>query len=408
MLLRILLVAMFTMSHAATGTFDEGLGAEIEYRLYRPTLDSGKSAPLVVYLHANSENPMFSQPWFHEELQALEPSFLLLPHCLREGGYAADWGGTYDPDLRATLAEVLEVVDSLQQTHPIDRRRIYFYGGSMGAEAVFAVLAYRPGLAAAAVAVAGYTISDAPKAQAMARTPFWILHGGSDDLNPTSSSRNIFKAIRDAQGRKVRYTEYAGYGHNDIWGRVPQESSLVPWMLSQIHDSVQAGMGPGSVKNARISGDTLEWSKPTAGSAPWFYSIKLQDTLVAQVGSSDSMFVLGRTPAEGMELSISTTDMQFRESEPTRVVATSGVRQRDGLGNPSTWRLEREHLRVEWASPTPWTAELRTVSGQILSRSVGSGSVARLACRGVQGQFLLVLRQEGEPTQVRLVAIPGR
>lgn len=397
MFVHALFSALLRLAQAAGGTYDERLGTEIEYRLYRPELQAGESAPLVVYLHAYSENPMFSEPWFQESLQEAEPSFLLLPHCLKDGGNAADWGGTYDADLRPTLAEVVDVVDSLVAVHAIDPRRVYVYGGSMGAEAVFALLAYRPGLAAGAVAVAGYTRSDATKAKAMAGTPLWILHGGDDDLNPTSSSRNIFRAIRAADGRRVRYTEYPGYGHNDIWGRVPSESTMMPWLLSQIRDSIVTGNGPGPVQGLRRSGDTLFWSLPDKGKEPWFHSVYLDDSLLEQVPWGDTAYLLGDLPEDAV-LTVSVTDMLFRESERVGLSLSSRVAPRS-VGRV-VWHIAGDAIQARWGNDGWWKIELRSMSGSLIASSRGSGAAGELVLGAVRGPAFVVLRHEGMPVHV--------
>lgn len=403
MLAPALLAAFLRITSAAEGAWDERLGAEIEYRLYRPDLPAETAAPLVVYLHPYSENPMFSEPWFQSTLQAAEPSFLLLPHCLKDGGDAADWGGTYDADLRPTLAEVVDVVDSLLKVHPIDPRRVYVYGGSMGAEAVFALLAYRPGLAAAAVAVAGYTRSDTSKARAMAGTPLWILHGGDDDLNPTSSSRNIFRAIRSVGGRRVRYTEYPGYGHYDIWNIVPSQSTMMQWLLTQVRDSVPPAVRPRTVQGLRRAGDTLFWSLPDEGKEPWFHSVYLGDSLLAQVSWGDTAFLLGEALPENAKPTVTATDLLFRESEPVGLAPLSRGVPRSGGG--VRWGLRGDEVRVWWNTPVRWEIEVRSLAGTLLATRRGYGTLGVVDAGGLPGPVFLGLRREGMPAQVMAVPL---
>jgi predicted peptidase len=103
----------------------------------------------------------------HDEIQKLEPCFIFCPKCKDAWGGAA-WGGTYDlgtgaypGDLRPPTASALSIIDSLKNIYPIDTNRIIIYGGSMGAEGVFILLAKKSAMFAGALAIAGYTLRSA-------------------------------------------------------------------------------------------------------------------------------------------------------------------------------------------------------------------------------------------------------
>jgi len=218
------------MASTAPGGFVVAREGAMDYGLHVPPADAGKKCPLVLYLHGFTGKPLSDRPWQIDELQKIEPCFVLVP-TVPEADGASAWGGTYDPDLRPSMRTVLALLDKIVKHYPIDPARVYLYGGSMGAEGVFLLLAREPGRFAGAIAVAGYTLDKG--AANMARTPLWILHGSSDTLNATDSSRKIYASIRAAGGKLVRYTEYPGADHGTIWEIVRMEPGLLAWLLAQ-------------------------------------------------------------------------------------------------------------------------------------------------------------------------------
>lgn len=203
----------------------------MDYGLYTPAgVDPSRQYPLVLYLHGYTVKPLADEPWQVAALQELEPCFVLIPTCPESDGASA-WGGTYDSDFRPSMRTVLAILDRLVGERPIDARRVYTYGNSMGGEGVFMLLAREPERFAGAVSVAGYTLDK--DAASMAKTPLWILHGSNDTVNATDSSRKIYAAIQAAGGKSVRYTEYPGADHGTIWELAHREPGILAWLLAQ-------------------------------------------------------------------------------------------------------------------------------------------------------------------------------
>lgn len=204
----------------------------MECLLILPEVPAGTRLPLVLYLHGYTENPHAHEPWIVPALASLEPCAVFIPLRPAKEGSSA-WGGTYQGTLSRSLRRVLKDLDGLLQQYPIDPERQYVYGGSMGAEGVMGLLAWGKNRFAGAVAVAGYTTVD--QAPAMAGTWLWLIHGSADTVNATESSRNIYRAIQDAGGTRVRYTEYPGVDHGTVWNQVTAEPGLLAWLLSRRH-----------------------------------------------------------------------------------------------------------------------------------------------------------------------------
>jgi len=68
-------------------------------------------------------------------------------------------------------------------------------------------------------------------AKKIGKTPVWIFHGAADNVVPVIESQKVNDAL-NAAGANVKYTEYAGVGHNS-WDRAYAEAELMPWLLSQ-------------------------------------------------------------------------------------------------------------------------------------------------------------------------------
>jgi dienelactone hydrolase len=301
-----------------------------------------QKCPLVMYLHGYSSQ--VDLPWFNDEAQQREPCFIFCPQCDDALGESA-WGGTYDlgqraypDDLRPPMASALSIIDSLKKIYPIDTNRIIVYGGSMGAEGVFMLLAKKPTMFAGAVAVAGYTLTVG--ADQMAQTPLWILHGGSDqfwdgsqEFDLTQSSRDIYAAILGVGGKRVRYTEYPGLDHQSIWGQVEQQTDIITFMLAQNKNIIH--IAPDPVKNltCRLVNaiPTLFWDTPSDTSSAdkriWYYRIFRNNQLVVtQDNNLYSQVDTTAPPNSGDTYKMTAVNITFNESALSdSVVLTTGV-----------------------------------------------------------------------------------
>jgi predicted peptidase len=80
---------------------------------------------------------------------------------------------------------------------------------------------------------AAFPDSERPKeiARRLAGKPIWIFHGADDWMVPVRNSREMATVLR-AAGNEVRFTEYAGVGHN-AWDRAYADPALWAWLLAQ-------------------------------------------------------------------------------------------------------------------------------------------------------------------------------
>lgn len=214
------------------------------YRLFHPET-TGK-LPLVVYLHGSGGqgndnlkqlalgNIFGTRLCLLPENQKTFPCYVVAPQSDR--GWVR-----YDPEkLKKEEFEmvpgpgqgvgiVLQIIDSLRREFPIDQRRIYVTGQSMGGAGVWNILVSRPNFFAAAVPCCGSRSMD--DGSASIKTPIWNFHGDSDQTVPVSLSRDRIAARRKAGGRPLS-TEYAGVDHN-VWEWAFTEPRLLQWMFGQ-------------------------------------------------------------------------------------------------------------------------------------------------------------------------------
>ena len=224
--------------------------ASLPYRLFSPAQkgENGKW-PLVLVLHGGTprgndnlahitgNNPAVGAGWWtRPEVQKEHPCFVLAPQC--PGGSEAwtpelpmtggEWRHSLKPAPAMTL--VMNLLDHLVSTLPVDPDRLYVVGASMGGYGTWDLLVRRPDMFAAAVPVCGGLAKDS--AAKICRVPVWIFHGGADEVVPVALSRRAFVELRQAGGQP-RYTEFAEAGHHVsvyAWTH-PQ---LVQWLFGQV------------------------------------------------------------------------------------------------------------------------------------------------------------------------------
>lgn len=235
--------------HFESGVHRNSAGLELPYRLYMPAVCE-QPCPLVLYLHStggrgedNETNINGSRRWgagfwTSDAVQKRYPAFVLIPQA--NPRLAPTWVRLWrrDPEAAPERAEPLELaielLDRLQAKLPIDPKRLYVTGFSMGGFGSWIAISRYPDKFAAAAPVAG---GGDPTHVAGAKSAVWAFHGSQDSIVPVRRSRTMVEALRKA-GANPRYTEYAGKGHFIIREALG-EPELVDWLFSQEADWVR-------------------------------------------------------------------------------------------------------------------------------------------------------------------------
>ena len=214
------------------------------YRLFRPVAPG--RLPLVLYLHGSGGlgndnekqmglgNIFGTRVWALPENQKSFPCYVVVPQT-SDGWvrYGAPSGSDSVSHAVAGLGDgarlALQIVDALCKEFPIDERRIYVTGQSLGGSGVWHMTAHRPGFFAAAAPCCGTQTAESPAASLA--TPIWNFHGDADESVPVGLSRDRIAALRHAGGHPL-YTEYPGVGHN-VWQWAYTEPALLRWVFAQ-------------------------------------------------------------------------------------------------------------------------------------------------------------------------------
>jgi predicted peptidase len=222
-------------------TFTATNGQVLPYRQWQAEEPTGKRLPLVVFLHGsggrgddNRTQLRDGLPHLLDAVRERHPCILIAPQCPLD----AKWTGivwqhrplaerTADPT--KPTAAVMELIDVLVSTLPIDRSRILLTGVSMGGSGTWDIATRRPGFFAALMPICGGC--DARNAPLYDRTPLWAFHGARDDIVDPELPRTMIAAL-EARGLAPRYREFADAGHN-IANRVYTDTAVLTWLFAQ-------------------------------------------------------------------------------------------------------------------------------------------------------------------------------
>lgn len=226
--------------------YRDSLARSMPYRLLEPaTSEDGALYPLVLFLHGSGERgddnekqltyggSVFSNPATSDRY----PAYVVFPQCKEKSWTAMTERRNFMPG-SATPAEtdsetlVMELVGDIMERYPIDPRRVYVVGISMGGIAAYDLVCRYPEVFTAAVPICGAVnperLSDARGVK------FMIFHGEEDDEVPALCGREAYKAL-SAAGAEVDYVEFAGMGH-ECWSAAFNYPYLLPWLFSQSKD----------------------------------------------------------------------------------------------------------------------------------------------------------------------------
>ncbi|AGA78737.1 prolyl oligopeptidase family serine peptidase [Echinicola vietnamensis] len=226
-------------------------GDSLLYRiLYPEHYDPGKKYPLVLFLHGAGERGNDNEKqlthgadlFLTPENRAQFPAIVVFPQCPMDKYWIdisirKELFGNGDPDFSQSVEKPSEQLDLVNQLTeklikeaPIDKKRCYVMGLSMGGFGTFETLGRWPKKYAAAIAICGGgNLSLVPKYAH--HTSLWITHGGLDDIVPPELSKRVFDKLK-AEGADVKYNLYPEANHN-AWDPTFAEPDLLPWLFSK-------------------------------------------------------------------------------------------------------------------------------------------------------------------------------
>lgn len=222
--------------------FFQNSGTTLGYRLLPPlNQEQGRKYPLVLLLHGAGERgednylQLFhvARKFVEPQVRSDYPCFVAVPQCPER----MQWVNTpwnlpkhdMPEQISEPLAQVMELIDSLTNTLPIDTSRIYLVGISMGGYAVWDTIQRFPKKFAAATPICGG--GDANMASRLTQMPIWAFHGAKDTVVPTNRSIDMVEAV-NAAGGHAKLTIFPDTYH-DSWNKAIDTPELLPWMFAQ-------------------------------------------------------------------------------------------------------------------------------------------------------------------------------
>lgn len=217
-------------------------GVTVKYRWSAPaTVEPGKTYPLVLFLHGAGERGDDNKAQLkHGVLPILEgaeklgqPCFLIAPQCPADRW----WAPINRETMRLSAADkpndlleaVLALVDETMKAQPVDSRRFYVTGISMGGYATWDLLGRAPGKITAAVPVCGG--GEPSLVEKFKAIPIHAFHGEADPVVPVRTTKDMVEAL-EKSGAKPKATYYPGVQH-DSWTQTYDNPEVIRWIFEQ-------------------------------------------------------------------------------------------------------------------------------------------------------------------------------
>ncbi len=200
------------------------MGNKMAYRLKLPkNMKKGKSYPLVIFLHGigcvgtdNTKQMKFAAPVVNALEKAGQEAIVMLPQAPKRW----DW---------KTQPVLLKLVKTIKEKYPVNEKQMYLMGFSAGAMGTWGSIAVDPNLFAAAVPISGGALTEnAPK---LVNMPVWAFHGKKDTVVKSYKTSNMVEAIKKADGKLIKYTEYPDGKHECFTAL--KDPKLWQWLFAQ-------------------------------------------------------------------------------------------------------------------------------------------------------------------------------
>ncbi len=185
---------------------------EIQYYWFEPpNIEPGKTYPLTVLLHGGTGYSYSGQYLTQPAYLRRYPTFIMVPMIeSTASANATIWSYPTRTTNAQELVTVVSVVKSLVGNYPVDTKRIYAFGCSLGGTGVYGASAYFDDVFAAGVAISG--MWDENKVSKMVTMPLYIMAGVRDTVAPVENARTVRDNLKK-RGATVRYKEL-NMGHN--------------------------------------------------------------------------------------------------------------------------------------------------------------------------------------------------
>lgn len=194
-------------------------GKQMDYLLYVPrSFQPGKKMPLVVALHGLLSTPgqIIRYPGM-TRLAEKHGFIVVAPWGYNNRGWYGSLGQRsrgMRPENLGELSEkdVMNVLATVQQDFPIDAKRIYLLGHSMGGGGAFHLAIKYPQKWGAVATIAPAVYADPDQLQKIKHLPVIIVQGAKDGLVSVKRTRRWVEKMKQLK-MNYRYIEVADGGH---------------------------------------------------------------------------------------------------------------------------------------------------------------------------------------------------
>nr|WP_294907399.1 prolyl oligopeptidase family serine peptidase [uncultured Lacibacter sp.] len=226
-------------------------GDTLPYRILLPeNYDAAKTYPLIIFLHGRGESGSDNERqlthgaklFLRDSIRKKYPAIVVFPQCSATNYWSnvqavakdtknskRDFYFVADGEPTSQLRLVMGLVDNVVKRYPVQKKQVYVMGLSMGGMGTFELVRRMPKTFAAAVAICGG--ADPATAKQIAKTNWWIFHGGKDDVVLPAYSVNMVEALKKTKA-SVKFTLYPDANHNS-WDPAFAESELLHWLFQQ-------------------------------------------------------------------------------------------------------------------------------------------------------------------------------
>lgn len=206
-------------------TDSQGEQRSMPYLCYLPPeLETDSELPLLLFLHGAGERGNDLVPVAkHGPPKLIEQGerfrfVVISPQCPQDQWWA----------MQENVRGLAQLIEQIFADYPIDPRRIYLTGMSMGGYGTWALAAAHPDLPAAIVPVCGG--ANLETANSLKEIPAWAFHGRDDEVVPVIRSQEIIDAIQEIGG-DARITIYDNTSH-DSWSATYANQDVYQWLLN--------------------------------------------------------------------------------------------------------------------------------------------------------------------------------
>jgi predicted esterase len=332
---------------ARTGKFDGELKAPktnafiMKYLMFAPAkLPEKKTLGLVLCFHGFKSNEGAMAPPVQESMKAagLAENYVVI-------GLKSQGEGWADIDERL----VLQTIDWLKSTYPIDPRRVFVWGMSNGGWMVSSFGGKHQDSIAGIVRYCGYPPS-APSAKdaANTQTEYYLVHGDADEAVGVDGSRKLRQSLLQ-QGYHFVYREMDGLGHVPIINNTDVREDACRWIDALRHKQVP--LQAEEEKFLRQFADAKKaaplFSKPDTWGELLRIAGPQAGVIIARAFKSDSATVR-ENAATACSKSLFAGDETVEGLIHLTEDKTAGVRQAaiTALGVAANWRYEQAQLTL--------------------------------------------------------------